>query len=422
MGRTTKVRRQAMGGMKWIGAACIAAIIGSGALAQSLFAPAIQINDRVITYYEIEQRREFLRLLRAPGNLDEVVVEQLIDDRLRLDAAAEFGVSLNDEQVEAAETEFASRANLSREEFIGVLEAAGVHPSTYRDFVVAGSVWREVVRGRFNARAQISEAEVDRALALSSQTGGARVLLSEIILPADAERRFEAELLAEDLSDIRSFDRFAAAAREYSASASRGRGGRMDWMPLSNLPPQIRGEILTLAPGETTGPIRLDNAIAIFQLRALEETDVPQPTNVAVEYARFFVAADTLDAARARAEALRAEVDVCDDLYGAALGLPEEQLERVVLPLAEVPADTALELAKLDAGEVSTALVTTDGRAAVFLMLCGRTPILETDIDREQVAGQLRNARLASYAEGYLAELKADAFIRFDDESLRPGQ
>lgn len=61
------------------------------ALAQS-FSPAIKVNDRVITEYELDQRMRMLRLFRTPGDIPAQAEEQLIDDRLRLQAAAELGI------------------------------------------------------------------------------------------------------------------------------------------------------------------------------------------------------------------------------------------------------------------------------------------------------------------------------------------
>ena len=117
----------------------------------------------------------------------------------------------------------------------------------------------------------------------------------------------------------------------------------------------------------------------------------------------------------AEAARIRAEVDTCDDLYGLAKGLPEDHLLREVLPVEEVPTEIALELAKLDEGESSTAL-----GEGVFLMLCGRTSALSEDVSREQIRSQLSNQRLASYADSYLAELRAEAHIVYEDPSLRP--
>ena len=49
------------------------------------------------------------------------------------------------------------------------------------------------------------------------------------------------------------------------------------------------------------------------------------------------------------------------------------------LPPADIPQDIAIELSKLDPGEVSTALTRSGGETLVFLMLCARNaPGVET--------------------------------------------
>ncbi|HDR29610.1 peptidylprolyl isomerase [Rhodovulum sp.] len=395
--------------------AAVLALMGAGiASAQQggSFAPRMIVNDRAITNFEVEQRIRFLRLLGNPPQIEKVALDGLIDDRLRMAEAKRLGIAVSPEQIEEGMAEFASRANLSTEQFIAAIAQGGVAAETFRDFVEAGLAWREVVRARFGPRAQITEAEIDRALAITSPraaAAGAQVLLSEIVLRADTpEFRAEAERLVRELrASIRNEADFAAAARQYSVSRSRGEGGRMGWLPLGNLPPALAGQVLTLRPGQVSEPIELENAIALFQLRALREGGAATPEAVSVEYARFLIPGGSL------ADAMRvsARVDTCDDLYGVAKGLPEDRLVREVLPVAQVPQNIAMELARLDEGEVSYGLSTP--QMAVVLMLCARTPDLgEGEIDRQAVRRQLVNQRLGEYAESYLAELKADAIIR----------
>ncbi len=61
-------------------------------------------------------------------------------------------------------TEFAGRANLTAEEFVGELQKVGIAPETFRDLVVAGLLWREAVRARFAGQVTVTEADVDKAL------------------------------------------------------------------------------------------------------------------------------------------------------------------------------------------------------------------------------------------------------------------
>ncbi|MBV0914047.1 peptidylprolyl isomerase [Anianabacter salinae] len=397
-------------------ALCIAVLGTSGAMAQNLFAPVARVNDQIVTQYELNQRALFFDALRAPGNSEERALEVLIEERLQTEAARRAGVTLTDEQVQAGMEEFASRANLTAEQFVAALGQEGVDALSFREFVRNGLLWRELVGQRFGPRAQVTEAEIDRAIELGSTQTGVRVLLSEVILPADTpERSAAARTRATQIAAIDTLPAFASAAQQFSAAPSRGRGGRLDWMPLSNLPPQISSQVLALNVGEVTAPIPLPNAIALFQLRALEETGVPTPEAVSVEFARLFLPGGRTEDALARARDIEAEVDTCDDLYGIAQNLPEDQLRRDTIAVGELQGDIALELAQLDEGEVSTNLTTADGSALVFLMLCGRTLALSEDVSREQIRENLFNQRVQSYADGYLAELKADAVITYPE-------
>jgi len=380
--------------------------------AQAQFSAVARVNDRAITGFELQQRVLLNRLLQTPGNLEEISLTQLIEDRLKLDAGDVTGVSVTDEQVDAGMSEFAGRANLTKDEFIKAITQGGVQETTFRDFVKSGLIWREIVRSRFVSRVQVSEEEVDRAVALSSSAGGVRVLLSEIILPADtAENAAASQAQLGRITKIQSFSAFVRAAREVSVSPTRARGGRLDWLPMSNLPPAIRPLILALRPGEVSAPVPLPNAIAIFQMRALEETSAPSTEIAAIEYATFYIPGGRTAQALATAKDIRGKVDTCDDLYGVAKGLPPERLDVKSLPVAEIPQDVALELAKLDTNEVSTSLTTANGGSLMFLMMCGRTPTLGDNVSREDIRASLVNQRFASYADGYLAELRADAVI-----------
>lgn len=394
------------------------ALIAPVSAQQGLFQTAITVNDMVITNFELQQREQFLTLLRSPGNPKTEARKGLIDDRLRLTETRRAGITLTEEQVYGGMEEFAARANLSAEEFIKAVEQAGVSGETFRDFVAAGLAWRTLVQGRFGARSQVSESEIDRAMAQQGSRAGARLLMAEIVLPLTPQNAERNQALAQRLSEtIKSEAAFGAAARRYSASPTRGRSGRLDWLPLGNVPPAIRAAVLTLAPGEVSEPLSLGNAVGIFQLRGLEETEAETPETQALDYATVLFpggrTADTL----AQAKAFEESYDTCDDLYTPAKKLPAEYFERSVLSASDVPGDIALELAKLDSNEVSTALTRQNGQFLVYLMLCGRTlelPVGEDgeEIDlRAQTREQLFNQRITSFADSFLEELRADALI-----------
>lgn len=392
------------------------------------FAPILYVGDRVITQYELDQRALFLRLLRSPGNPDDIAMDALIEDRLRMTEAARLGLEVTPEALQGGLEEFASRASLTAEQFIGALGEGGVEPQAFRDFVEAGLIWRDVVRGKYLGQVTVTEAEVDREIARGAQTTKIRLLLSELVLPmAPGQEEAVLARAVELQNSIASAGGFAAAARQFSASASAGSGGALDWLPLENLPPALAPLLLPLEPGQVSDPVQVPNAVVLFQLRDLEETVGVPAGGVSVEYAEYLLPPDG-DVA-----GLGARVDACAQLYAEAQGQPAGTLTVRTQTMGEIPTDVALELAKLDLNESSGALMR--GANRVFLMLCSRMALPEPVIplaapgdgeavaaadaaeedlgpDRAAIRERLLNQRLAGFADRDLGRLRAEAIIR----------
>ncbi len=380
--------------------------------AQSPYSAAVTVNGSDVTYFEIDQRASMLSVIGSIGDVHKQARTDLIDDRLRQQAARAIGMTLTEEELNAGMAEFAGRANMNVEQFIQALEAEGIYKETFVDFVGAGILWRKVVQARFQPKAFISESELDTAMALGTTAIGASVLVSELILPLPEGAEEQSMELARSLaSSIRSFADFEEAALTYSAASTRAVGGKLDWMPISNLPPQIGTIILTMGVGSVTPPIRLPNAVALFQLRGIRDNRSIAARTIAYDYATLLLPGGQSAETRQAAQKLAGSIDTCQDLLAKAQDYPEEHFTQQVTPIKQVPKSVSQELANLDANEVSTALTRGEnGEFMVFLMLCGRTSQL-SEGNREEVRLALFNQRMQAFGAGYLQELKGDAII-----------
>ncbi len=380
------------------------------AFSQSLFSPAIRVNQDIVTWYELQQRQQFLELLGAPGSSEDEVREAMIQDRLRKQAMREVGIQVAPEDVQTGIDELAARGNLGSEDFLRLLNEAGVSRETVRDFVADQLSWREYVSARYLSQSRPTEDEINRALGQGGG-GGLQVLLSEIIIPVTPQTLAQAEALADEISQLTDQESFSSAAIQYSAAATREEGGRLDWLSLSNLPPALQPVILGLKNGEITQPLSLSNAVALFQMRGIREVAPGTPNYSEIDYAAYYLAGGRSAETLADAAKLREEIDTCDDLYGLAKDQPAEVLDRVTAKPSEIPRDIALELAKLDPNEVSTTLTRNNGQTLVFLMLCNRTRNLGEETTRADVANALTQQRLQAFADSLLQQLRADAVI-----------
>ncbi|WP_113912754.1 peptidylprolyl isomerase [Roseovarius dicentrarchi] len=391
------------------------------AAAQGLFDPVVKVNGAAVTRYELEQRATLLKLLRAPADPIKLAREQLIEDRLKAEAAIANGVTVDETMIRAGMEQFASQGNLSVEQMVALLARGGVAEETFREFVRAGLIWREVTQTRFGPRVSVSEEDLERARAATSGAAGVRVLLSEIIIPFTPQNEAQVLAKARQISEITSTGAFSAQAQQFSATQTRDAGGRLPWQPITKLPPVLRPLVLGLAPGEVTDPLPLDGAVALFQMRDIQETQTPDPVYSAIEYAAYYIPGGRSPDALARAAQVDAITDTCDDLYAVAKGQPPSVLERGTKSPAEIPDDIAISLSRLDPGEVSYDVTRANGQTLVLLMMCGRSQSVaeapgagadgDAPDETAQLSQQIASRRLESFASGYLEQLRSEARI-----------
>ncbi len=385
----------------WLG---LCLVVGAGpGFAQSLFRPVMTVNGTVITQYELNQRLSFLQTLRQPGDLATLARDGLITDRLQLDAAKQLSVTASEDEIKAGMAEFATRANLTTDDFLKAIAQGGVEPATFRDFVKAGVVWRAVLRAKFGGRIHVSEPEVDRAIASGAASGGVRrVLLSEIVLPADGKTDMTA-IAARIRDRVKTAADFALQAKLFSKVGTSGNGGQLGWLDVTALPPPVAGAVAGLKVGEMTQAIPQQGALTLYYLRDESQGKGDVKAASTVDYAVFAPPAST-DLA-----GLRGRLTGCDELNVAARGMAALSLQRQTSPEASLPPALRSALAGLDAGE--STVLTGAGGARELVMLCARNPASQVTPSRDDVRSGLINQKVALLADAYLDELRSDAFI-----------
>ncbi len=371
--------------------------------AQSLFDPVVSINGAVITEYELNQRVRFNHFLEQTGKNIGKARDDLINDRLKVSAGRRAGIELSQDNLEQSMVDFANNSSRSLEELLSLIAQNGVDAQTFRDFVKSGVIWRKLVRSQFAGRGVPSEAEIDRATASVGPQGGLRVLMSEIVIAASPQQAVTAKRLADKLSKITSITEFSQKATEFSAAPTRVNGGKLEWTTLNDLPAALAPIVAALRPGQVTPPLNIPNAIVLLQLRAVEETAATAKILVKIEYA--FLSGPTTSI-----QIVAKNSDTCDDLYGLVKSKPELRLSIQSQKPSDIKRDKAVRIALLDKDEKSI-LPTAEENTSDMVMLCTRVYAISENASRAEITQNLRLARLNSLADGYLAELRANADI-----------
>ncbi len=393
--------------------ACLAAT--PSAHAQSTqFETAISVNGAGISRYEIDQRVRLLRALSVPGDVRRQAEDALIEERLYLQAATSAAITLSSDAIDIGMEEFAARANLNAAQFLARIARFGVSRQSYREFVRAGMLWRELVNIRFGERATLDvSANVDRTLGQQAQSTSVEILLAEIAIPFDEEMRDQAMAFAQQITDeVKTKERFSELARSVSAARSRESGGDIDWLPLGELPAGVRSAVDAAPSGSVLAPMVVQGVIYVFFKRGERETTVG-PGPFETDFATLAIREAEDRPAQEAAEEIASRVSDCVELRAEASNWPNGSFERISAPAGSEPERFASALARLDGGEA--AVLASDGengrRTAEIVMLCERN-IVRSQEQLNSILVGLQGSRVEDYARNYLSELRASAHIR----------
>lgn len=373
---------------------------------------AISVNGASISDFDIDQRVRMLRALGIPGNLRQVAEDALINDRLFLQEAERMGISVTGEMTRNGLEEYAGRRNQSADAFIRFMNSRGVSRDTINEFIRAGLAWRAVVNRRFTGRAlEISDDEIDRALALRGSDRREQILLSEIAMsyrPATRERVIG--IANSIVNAVRSAGDFAEAARSLSESESAGKGGAIGWVSVDGLPGNSRARLSSAPVGTAVGPVVTDRAVFVFFKRAAREVEVGG-RSFESDHATLRIYGDGQADAMRRANAVMKRVDTCNDLLAESRIYPKGSYFRQTTRPQDTLEELKAPLELLDAGE--TTLLPPSGSSTssiVILMLCERKPVLDPE-DRRTVLQSLRSEKIEELAQNLITNLRASAII-----------
>ena len=373
--------------------------------AKDAFVPAIQVDDMIITEYEIDQRSLFFELLKFPGNHKKEAEKSLIDDRLKIRASKKFNVEENSNALDFEMEMFAKRANLTVDQFAKRLEKAGVDRKTWENYMKVPILWFETVNRKFAA--EISSSMQNNDITNKSNfKSEIQVLLTEIIIPVQSGFEEEANQTVETLRKIKSVKKFSEAAFTYSVAPTRNVGGKVKWQSLSTLPSILKPLIAGLSIGEISAPLPVAGGLAIFQLRDLRESN-KQEASKFVEYVEFkFKKNPKIN------DLIISNVMICDDLYSLLKSVEKAELKRKTVKENSLSKGLKKVLPNLDKNEF---IFQKDHNfTSKLIMVCGRSEkenLSKNDVNK--ISRSLANKRLISLANSFLENLRQEARIVF---------
>jgi peptidyl-prolyl cis-trans isomerase SurA len=239
---------------------------------------AVIVNGSPITTYDIEQRSKFAALSthKTPSRQD--VIEELIDEKLKVQIGERYKLEISDADVDNAFASMSRRMRLTPEQLTGALAHAGIDAGTLKARIRADISWQQIVRGKFQSSLQVRDKDVFAKLAKDDkdkkEVGYEYVLrpILFIVQPGSSEqaldgRKREAEALRVRFENCESGLNFARALRDVAVRDQIIKSS-------ADLAPALRKILDEATVGKLTSPEVTPQGVQMFALCAKRENKV----------------------------------------------------------------------------------------------------------------------------------------------------
>ena len=246
------------------------------------------VNDGVVLRSEVEDQvtmllRNFERQgaqLPPIGQLREDVLERLILQRIQLQRAERYGISISDEGLNAAINNVAQNNNVTFEEFPEVLAAEGIDYFKYRNELKQQITLDELRQREVSSRISVSQSELDSYLILQKEEDQKAYDydLSHILLPltsrsGQAEINRKQEMIIDLRLRIENGEAFESIARSFSEGQQSSNGGRLGWMKGNELPEIFVSAIRNTKIGELSQPFQSASGFHLLKVNGIKGND-----------------------------------------------------------------------------------------------------------------------------------------------------
>lgn len=309
--------------------AIVLALCPALASAQGLRVVA-RVNDDAITDFELNKRIVFA--VRSAGmqetpdmhqRLSAQILRQMVDERLQIQHAKGLGVPVTEAEINQRVAEIERGSGMARGQFRQYVQSIDVPYEVAVQQIQASLAWAKIIRRRVRPQVEVSDTEIDDALArIKSNVGKTEVRVAEIFIPIDKVEQADDAKRAADrvIEQLRRGAQFAALAQQFSQGATAQSGGDLGWILPGSLDPTLDAAIDKLQPRQASDPIRTPAGYHVLYVIDRRQFASAKPDDVRLSLVQLTLAlpvnatADETAKTTADAQKAMSAVHQCNDL------------------------------------------------------------------------------------------------------------
>lgn len=387
---------------------------------------AAVVNDEVVTMMDVKERLKLIIGTTGLSDTEETrkqllprIVRALIEERLQMQEAAAYNITISDKEIAAAIATLERQRGKAPGSLKTFLEENNVPVQAFEDQVRVQIAWSKLMSKRIRPRVKVSEADVTRELQRRQLQKSAvdEIQLSSILLPVDTPENEPATKALADklLGELKGGASFEAVASQLGEQAQNTNAV---WVNASDLDPAVAAQLKDVATGSISPAMRTPAGYQIVRVVNRRESSAAPAIDAEVLLKQIIM--------KLKDDAEDQEVDTLIEIAREVAKHPGGCGDKTVAGVENM-ADLSFDVtqirtkisamspelmpfvAPLKVGQVSQPFASKEGIR--LLMLCERTDKPVSAEDRQKIRNDLMNERLSLETIKYIRNLKREAFV-----------
>ncbi|MFL6743353.1 MAG: peptidylprolyl isomerase [Sphingomicrobium sp.] len=440
----------------WLGAAALAIVTATSAVAQQSSEPAAQpdstsalklpenpqvfgaampsvvkataiVNGDVITQTDIDQRLALLAIANGRqipaeevDRLRQQVLRNLIDETLQMQAAKADKITIKSADIDKTVARVATSVKQSPDQLAAFLESRGSSIASLRRQIEGEIASQRLQRAKIESGVSVGEDEVKAVIdRLNASKGTQEYHVGEIFLAATPNT--EAQVMAEAnkiFEQLKAGASFAGYARQYSQSSTAAVGGDLGWMRPELLPTPLATVLRQMGPGTISNPIPNSGGVSILAVQDTRKILTADPRDALLTLKQVSIAFPK-GTTRAQAEPIVARfaeaarsVGGCGGAEKIAADFHGEIVTQDQVKMRDLPTALQQLMLPMQVGQATQPFGSLDEGVRVLVM-CGRDEVDPSEPSAAQISDQMMEERINMRWRRYLRDLRRDAVIEF---------
>ena len=196
--------------------------------------------------------------------------EELIEERLKIQAAKKLGIEVTDAEIDTIVKGLAERNKMTKEQFGQHLKGMGVDIATLKERFRAQKAWRDFVARRYGAQVSVSQRDIDRVVSSAAMETGedaSELQLQKITLalPGQIDQAALIKRYSEAEGLRRRF-RGCGTMAELAKAVPDARFTDMKFVKPTAIPEPTRTMLLGAKEGDVLPPATTTSGVEIYAL------------------------------------------------------------------------------------------------------------------------------------------------------------